>query len=246
MSSILSLEYSEHELKFALDNKLHGNFKTALRFFDAKLAPNSSSPPSLPRPPSSQLSPPSSQTSSLFPDETDPSIRGHLLAYLEAEKESCLVHLSQWDRLKTPPFTSNKRQDLIYSFTEQFSNRGKRQILQQKLMELWRREGGNGRREGRMGREGGFGWQEGGGGWEEKGGVEEERGRKEEDEGVWDEFHAELAVNWLMGDREDVEKAKFFLAVDKRKLLTKFAGINNFIISVSIVIYRLVEFCTAG
>lgn len=224
MSSILSLEYSEHELKFALDNKLHGNFKTALRFFDAKLAPPSSSPPSLP-PHSSHLSPPSSQPSSLFPDEADPSIRDHLLAYLEAEKESCLVHLSQWDRLKTPPFTSNKRQDLIYSFTEQFSNRGRRQVLQQKLMELWRREGGGGRRERGGGREGEqIRQEEGVESWEERG-----RGRREEDEGVWDEFYAELAVNWLMGDKEDVEKAKFFLAVDKRKLLTKFAGRTPFV-----------------
>ena len=229
MSSILSLEYSEHELKFALDNKLHGNFKTALRFFDAKLAPPPSSPPSLPPPPSSQLSPSSSQPSSLFPDESDPSIRGHLLAYLEAEKESCLVHLSQWDRLKTPPFTSTKRQDLIYSFTEQFSNRGRRQALQQKLMELWRREGGGGgKREGGGREEGLRRREEGEGGREEEGG-EDGRGRKEDDEGVWDEFYAELAVNWLMGDREDVEKAKFFLAVDKRKLLTKFAGITTFI-----------------
>jgi hypothetical protein len=185
MSSILSLEYSEHELKFALDNKLHGNFKTALRFFDAKLNPPPSSPPSL-----------SSASSHLFPDESDPSIREHLLNFLEAEKESCLVHLSQWDRLKTPPFTSTRRQDLIYSFTEEFSNRTKGEILHQKLMELWRKE---------EGREG-------------------EGRRREEKEEVWEEFYGELSVNWLMGEREDVEKAKFFLAMDKRKLLMKFSS----------------------
>lgn len=187
MSSILSLEYSEHELKFALDNKLHGNFKTALRFFDAKLISPPSSPPSLA----------SGSFSQLFPDESDPSIREHLLNFLEAEKESCLVHLSQWDRLKTPPFTTTRRQDLIYSFTEQFSNRMKGESLHHKLMDLWKKEGG--------------------------GKVDEGKSREEKEE-IWDEFYGELGLNWLIGEKEDVEKAKFFLAMDKRKLLMKFAS----------------------